>query len=51
MKRFRLMAAALCAAVLLCAFGTPAYAYASGGEGEDRRSRHGNPGPGAGAHH
>ena len=35
MKRFRLMAAALCAAVLLCAFGAPAYAYASGGEGED----------------
>ena len=35
MKRFRVMAAALCAAVLLCAFGAPAYAYASGGEGED----------------
>ena len=34
MKRFRVMAAALCAAVLLCGFSVPAYAYASGGEGE-----------------
>ena len=35
MKRFRVMAAALCAAVLLCGFSVPAYAYADGGEGED----------------
>ncbi len=28
MKRFRVMAAALCAAVLLCGFSVPAYAYA-----------------------
>lgn len=34
MKRFRVMAAALCAVVLLCGFSVPAYAYASGGEGE-----------------
>ena len=34
MKRFRVLTAALCAAVLLCGFGVPAYAYA-GGEGED----------------
>ena len=33
MKRFRVMAAALCAAVLLCGFSVPAYAYADGGEG------------------
>ena len=32
MKRFRVMAAALCAAVLLCGFSVPAYAYADGGE-------------------
>ena len=36
MKRFRVMAAALCAAVLLCGFSAvPAFAYADGGEGED----------------
>ena len=36
MKRFRVMAAALCAAVLLCGFSAvPAYAYADGGEGEN----------------
>ena len=35
MKRFRVMAAALCAAVLLCGFSVPAYAYADGGEGAD----------------
>ena len=35
MKRFRLMAAALCAVVLLCGFSVPAYAYADGGEGAD----------------
>ena len=29
------MAAALCAAVLLCGFSVPAYAYADGGEGAD----------------
>ena len=34
MKRFRVMAAALCAIVLLCGFSVPAYAYADGGEGE-----------------
>ena len=34
MKRFRVLTAALCAAVLLCGFSVPAYAYA-GGEGED----------------
>lgn len=34
MKRFRVMAAALCAVVLLCGFSVPAYAYADGGEGE-----------------
>ena len=33
MKRFRVMAAALCAAVLLCAFSAPAYAYADEDEG------------------
>ena len=27
MKRFRVMAAALCAVVLLCGFSVPAYAY------------------------
>ena len=31
MKRFRVMAAALCAVVLLCGFSVPAYAYADGG--------------------
>ena len=35
MKRFLVMAAALCAAVLLCGFSVPAYAYADGGEGAD----------------
>ena len=35
MKRFRVMAAALCAAVLLCGFSVPAYAFADGGEGAD----------------
>ena len=35
MKRFRVMAAALCAVVLLCGFSVPAYAYADGGEGAD----------------
>ena len=35
MKRFRVMAAALCAVVLLCGFSVPAYAYADGGEGSD----------------
>ena len=34
MKRFRVLTAALCAAVLLCGFSVPAYAY-GGGEGED----------------
>ena len=34
MKRFRVLTAALCAAVLLCGFSVSAYAYA-GGEGED----------------
>jgi len=34
MKRFRVLTAALCAAVLLCGFSVPAYAYA-GGEGKD----------------
>ena len=34
MKLFRVLTAALCAAVLLCGFSVPAYAYA-GGEGED----------------
>ena len=33
MKRFRVLTAALCAAVLLCGFSTTA--YAGGGEGED----------------
>ena len=35
MKRFRVMAAARCAVVLLCGFSVPAYAYADGGEGAD----------------
>ena len=36
MKRWRSMAAALCAAVLLCGFSAvPAFAYADGGEGEN----------------
>ena len=35
MKRFRVMAAALCAVVLLCGFSVPAYAYADGDEGAD----------------
>ena len=35
MKRFRVMAAALCAAVLLCGFSVPAFAYADGGEGAE----------------
>ena len=35
MKRFRVIAAALCAAVLLCGFSAPVYAYADGGEGAD----------------
>ena len=34
MKRVRLMAAALCAALLLCGFTVPAHAYADGGETE-----------------
>ena len=34
MKRFRVLTAVLCAAVLLCGFSVPAYAYAGGGEGE-----------------
>ena len=48
MKRFRVMAAALCAAVLLCGFSVPAYAYADGRRGRGLwRSHHdrGNPGP------
>ena len=32
MKRFRVLTAALCAAVLLCGFSVPAYAYAGGGD-------------------
>ena len=52
MKRFRVMAAALCAVVLLCGFSVPAYAYADGGEGAD----YGDPTmteetPAPGAHH
>ncbi|ANU41681.1 bacteriocin [Flavonifractor plautii] len=36
MKRFRVMAAVLCAAVLLCGFSAvPAYAFADSGEGAD----------------
>lgn len=35
MKRFRVLTAALCAAVLLCGFSVPAYAYAGGGEYPD----------------
>ena len=36
MRRWKSMAAALCAAVLLCGFSAvPAYAYADGGEGEN----------------
>ena len=36
MKRFRVLTAALCAAVLLCGFSAvPAFAYADGGEGEN----------------
>ena len=35
MKRFRVMAAALCAAVLLCGLSVPAFAYAEDGEGAD----------------
>ena len=36
MKRFRLMAAAFCAAVLLCGFSAvPAYTFADSGEGAD----------------
>lgn len=34
MKRFRVIAAVLCAAVLLCGFSIPAYAYADGGNEE-----------------
>ena len=30
MKRFRVLTAVLCAAVLLCGFSVPAYAYAGG---------------------
>ena len=33
MKRFRVMAGGLCAAVLFCGFSVPAYAYADGGGG------------------
>ena len=54
MKRFRVMAAALCAAVLLCGFSVPAYAYADGGEGADYGDptmTEETPAPGAGAHH
>ena len=32
MKKGRVLAAALCAAVLMCGFAVPAYAYADGGE-------------------
>lgn len=35
MKRFRVLTAALCAAVLLCGFSVPSYAYADGGAGSD----------------
>ena len=35
MKRFRVMAAALCAVVLLCGFAAPAYAYADGAPEEE----------------
>ena len=36
MKRWKLLTAALCAAVLLCGFSAvPAFAYADGGEGEN----------------
>ena len=37
MKRFRVLTAALCAAVLLCGF-TPATAYAGGGEDWEERN-------------
>ena len=51
MKRFRVMAAALCAAVLLCGFSVPAYAMRTAARRGLWRSHHdrGNPGPGAGA--
>ena len=31
MKHFRMLAAGLCSAVLLCGFAIPAYAYSDGG--------------------
>ena len=34
MKHFRMLAAGLCSAVLLCGFAIPAYAYSDGGNGE-----------------
>lgn len=34
MKKYRVLAAALCAALLLCGFTVPAHAYADGGETE-----------------
>ena len=48
------MAAALCAAVLLCGFSVPAYAYADGGEGADYGDptmTEETPAPEPGAHH
>ena len=41
MKHFRMLAAGLCSAVLLCGFAIPAYAYSDGGNEEppvDRKS-------------
>ena len=35
MKHFRMLAAGLCSAVLLCGFAIPAYAFADSGEGAD----------------
>ena len=34
MKHFRMLAAGLCSAVLLCGFAIPAYAYSDGGNEE-----------------
>ena len=33
MKHFRMLAAGLCSAVLLCGFAIPAYAYSDSGNG------------------
>ncbi len=50
MKHFRMLAAGLCSAVLLCGFAIPAYAYSDGGNEEPPVVGR-NSGPGASTYH